>query len=70
VYRVKTTFGVPIYAYQVIGEYAVLKAASQNGWLDEKAVVMESLLAFKRADADGIQSYYAMEVAQRIKKET
>jgi porphobilinogen synthase len=63
VYRVKTTFGVPTYAYQVSGEYAMLKAASQNGWLDEKAVVMESLLAFKRAGADGILSYYAMEVA-------
>ncbi len=66
VYRVKTTFGVPTYAYQVSGEYAMLKAASQNGWLDEKAVVMESLLAFKRAGADGILSYYAMEVAKWI----
>jgi porphobilinogen synthase len=68
VYRVKTTFGVPTYAYQVSGEYAMLKAASQNGWLDEKAVVMESLLAFKRAGADGILSYYAMEVAKWIKE--
>ena len=67
VYRVKTTFGVPTYAYQVSGEYAMLKAASQNGWLDEKAVVMESLLAFKRAGADGILSYYAMEVALWLK---
>ena len=67
VYRVKTAFGVPTYAYQVSGEYAMLKAASQNGWLDEKAVVMESLLAFKRAGADGILSYYAMEVARWIK---
>jgi porphobilinogen synthase len=67
VYRVKTTFGVPTYAYQVSGEYAMLKAASQNGWLDEKAVVMESLLAFKRAGADGILSYYAMEVAKWLK---
>ena len=67
VYRVKTTFGVPTYAYQVSGEYAMLKAASQNGWLDEKAVVMESLLAFKRAGADGILSYYAMEVARWLK---
>jgi porphobilinogen synthase len=66
VYRVKTTFGVPTYAYQVSGEYAMLKAASENGWLDEKAVVMESLLAFKRAGADGILSYYAMEVAKWI----
>jgi porphobilinogen synthase len=68
VYRVKTTFGVPTYAYQVSGEYAMLKAASQNGWLDEKAVVMESLLAFKRAGADGILSYYAMEVARWLQE--
>jgi porphobilinogen synthase len=67
VYRVKTTFGMPTYAYQVSGEYVMLKAASQNGWLDEKAVVMESLLAFKRAGADGILSYYAMEVARWLK---
>jgi porphobilinogen synthase len=67
VYRVKTAFGVPTYAYQVSGEYAMLKAASQNGWLDEKAVVMESLLAFKRAGADGILSYYAMEAAKWLK---
>ena len=64
IYRVKTTFGLPTYAYQVSGEYAMLKAASQNGWLDEKAVVMESLLAFKRAGADGILTYYALEVAR------
>jgi len=63
-YRVKITFGVPTYAYQVSGEYAMLKAASQNGWLDEKTVVMESLLAFKRAGADGILSYYALKVAR------
>jgi porphobilinogen synthase len=68
VYRVKTAFGVPTYAYQVSGEYAMLKAASQNGWLDEKAVVMESLLAFKRVGADGILSYYAMEVARWIQE--
>ena len=68
VYRVKTAFGVPTYAYQVSGEYAMLKASSQNGWLDEKAVVMESLLAFKRAGADGILSYYAMEVARWIQE--
>ena len=67
VYRVKTNFGVPTYAYQVSGEYAMLKGASQNGWLDEKAVVMESLLAFKRAGADGVLTYYALEVAKWIK---
>jgi porphobilinogen synthase len=68
VYRVKATFGVPTYAYQVSGEYAMLKAVSQNGWLDEKAVVMESLLAFKRAGADGILSYYAMEVVRWLQE--
>ena len=68
VYRVKSTFGVPTYAYQVSGEYAMLKAVSQNGWLDEKAVVMESLLAFKRAGADGILTYYAMDVANWLSK--
>jgi porphobilinogen synthase len=68
VYRVKATFGVPTYAYQVSGEYAMLKAVSQNGWLDEKAVVMESLLAFKRAGADGILTYYAMDVANWLSK--
>ena len=66
IYRVKTTFGFPTYAYQVSGEYAMLKAASQNGWLDEKAAVMESLLAFKKAGADGILTYYALEVARWI----
>ncbi len=62
--RIKETFGVPTFVYQVSGEYAMLKAASQNGWLDEKAVVMESLLCMKRAGADGILTYYAKDVAQ------
>ena len=62
--RVKDEFSVPTYVYQVSGEYAMLKAAAQNGWLDEKAVVMESLLGFKRAGADGILTYYAKTVAQ------
>jgi len=62
--RVKDEFGVPTFAYQVSGEYAMLKAASQNGWLDEKSCVMESLLAFKRAGADGILTYYAMDAAR------
>ncbi len=62
--RVKEEFGVPTFAYQVSGEYAMLKAASQNGWLDEKAVVLESLLAFKRAGCDAILTYYAKNVAQ------
>lgn len=65
--RVKHEFGVPTYAYQVSGEYAMLKAASQNGWLDEKACVMESLLGFKRAGADGILTYFAMDVARWLR---
>ena len=65
--RVKDEFGVPTFAYQVSGEYAMLKAASQNGWLDERACVMESLLAFKRAGADGILTYYAMDAARWLK---
>jgi len=62
--RVKDTFAMPTYVYQVSGEYAMLKAAAQNGWLDERATVLESLLAFKRAGADGILTYYAKTVAQ------
>ncbi len=62
--RVKDEFGVPTFVYQVSGEYAMLKAASQAGWLDEKAVVMEALLALKRAGADGILTYYAGQVAR------
>ena len=66
--RVKDEFGVPTYAYQVSGEYAMLKAASANGWLDENAVMMESLLAFKRAGADGILTYFAKRAAQQLAK--
>jgi porphobilinogen synthase len=62
--RAKDRFGVPTFAYQVSGEYAMLMAAAQNGWLDEQAVVMESLLAFKRAGADAILSYHARNVAR------
>ena len=65
--RVKEEFGVPTFAYQVSGEYAMLKAAAQNGWLVEKACVMESLLAFKRAGADGVLTYFAMDVARWLK---
>jgi len=61
--RVKDEFKVPTFVYQVSGEYAMLKAAAQNGWLDEKACVLESLLAFKRAGADGILSYFALDAA-------
>ena len=66
--RIKDEFGAPTYVYQVSGEYAMLKAASQNGWLDEKAVVMESLLGFKRAGADGILTYYAVTAARWLKE--
>jgi porphobilinogen synthase len=62
--RVKETFEVPTFAYQVSGEYAMLKAASQNGWLDEEAVVLEALTCFKRAGADGVLTYYAVQAAQ------
>lgn len=61
--RVKDTFEVPTFVYQVSGEYAMLKAAALNGWLDERSCVLESLLAFKRAGADGILSYYALDAA-------
>jgi porphobilinogen synthase len=62
--RVKENFAVPTFVYQVSGEYAMLKAAAQNGWLDEKKTVLESLLAFKRAGADAILTYYALHVAR------
>ncbi|MDR3411130.1 MAG: porphobilinogen synthase [Formivibrio sp.] len=65
--RVKDEFAVPTFVYQVSGEYAMLKAAAQNGWLDEKKVVLESLLAFKRAGADAILTYYALDAARWIK---
>ena len=62
VQRVKETFKVPTYAYQVSGEYAMLKAAAQNGWLDEKAVVLEAMHCLRRAGADGILTYFAPDV--------
>ncbi|PCI70043.1 MAG: porphobilinogen synthase [Piscirickettsiaceae bacterium] len=65
--RVSDEFEVPVFAYQVSGEYAMLKAAVQNGWLDEQACVLESLLAFKRAGASAILSYYAKDVAQWLR---
>jgi porphobilinogen synthase len=65
--RIKDQFGMPTFVYQVSGEYAMLKAASQNGWLDERAVVMESLLGFKRAGADAILTYYARQAAQWLR---
>ncbi len=66
--RVKDEFRVPTFAYQVSGEYAMVKAAAANGWLDHDAVMMESLLAFKRAGADGVLTYFALDAARLLKK--
>ena len=66
--RVKQTFGVPTFAYQVSGEYAMLKAAAAHGWLDERACVLEALLAFKRAGADAILSYHALAAARWLRE--
>lgn len=68
-YRVKDTFEKPTFVYQVSGEYAMIKAAGQNGWLDEKAVVLESLLAFKRAGADAILTYFALDAARWLQQD-
>ena len=68
-HRVKETFGVPTFAYQVSGEYAMHMAAIRNGWLQEKPLVMESLLCFKRAGADGVLTYFAKQVAQWLRDE-
>jgi len=65
--RVKDVFEYPTYAYQVSGEYAMLKAAAQNGWLDHDAVMIESLMAFRRAGADGVLTYFALEAARYLK---
>ena len=65
--RVKDEFGMPTFAYQVSGEYAMIKAAAQNGWLDHDAVMMESLLAFKRAGADGVLTYFARDAARLLR---
>ena len=67
--RVKDAFGAPSFVYQVSGEYAMIKAAAQNGWIDEKAVAMEALLAMKRAGANGVLTYYAIQAAQWMKDE-
>ena len=67
VYRVKQTFEKPTFVYQVSGEYAMIKAASQNGWLEEEKVVLESLISFRRAGADAILTYFALEVARLMK---
>ena len=65
--RVKDAFGVPTFAYQVSGEYAMLMAAAQNGWLDGDQAMLESLIAFKRAGADGVLTYFAPMAAQLLK---
>ena len=69
VYRIKETFARPTFVYHVSGEYAMIKAASSKGWLNEKDAVMESILAFKRAGADAILTYYAKQIAEWIEKE-
>jgi porphobilinogen synthase len=66
--RVKDEFKVPTFAYQVSGEYAMLMAAAQNGWLDREGVMLESLLAFKRAGADGVLTYFALDAARALRK--
>ncbi|NEK64221.1 MAG: porphobilinogen synthase, partial [Xanthomonas perforans] len=66
--RVKDQFRVPTFAYQVSGEYAMLKAASANGWLDERKCVLEALMAFKRAGADGVLTYFAPQVARWLRE--
>ena len=65
--RVKDEFGVPTFAYQVSGEYAMLMAAAQNGWLDGDKVMLESLMAFKRAGADGVLTYFAPRAARALR---
>jgi porphobilinogen synthase len=64
--RVKREFGLPTYAFQVSGEYAMIKAAAQNGWLDEERAIIESLTAFKRAGADGVVTYFAPKAAEML----
>jgi porphobilinogen synthase len=66
--RVKDEFRMPTYVYQVSGEYAMLKGAAINGWMDGEAVMMESLLAFRRAGADGVLTYFALEAARVLKR--
>jgi porphobilinogen synthase len=67
VYRVKQTFEKPTFVYQVSGEYAMIKAASENGWLEEEKVILESLISFRRAGADAILTYFALQIARLIK---
>ena len=66
--RVKDEFGVPTFVYQVSGEYAMLKAAFANGWLDERACTLEALASIKRAGADGVLTYFALDAARWLKQ--
>jgi porphobilinogen synthase len=68
VWRLKDTFRVPTFAYQVSGEYAMIVAAGQNGWIDLDRAAVESLMAFKRAGADGILTYFAPKVAEELRR--
>jgi porphobilinogen synthase len=65
VYQIKQTFGLPTFSYHVSGEYAMLKAAAQNGWIDEQQVVLETLMSFKRAGADAVLTYYAKQALRQ-----
>jgi porphobilinogen synthase len=65
--RVKDTFGMPTFAYQVSGEYAMIAAAAGHGWIDGERAMMESLVAFKRAGADGVLSYFAPQAAEKLR---
>lgn len=67
-HRIKSAFHMPTFAYQVSGEYAMITAAAANGWLDGDKAMMESLLAFKRAGADGVLTYFAQTIAEKLKK--
>jgi porphobilinogen synthase len=67
--RVKDTFAMPTFVYQVSGEYAMIAAAANNGWIDGERAMMESLVAFKRAGADGILTYFAAQAAEKLKAE-
>jgi porphobilinogen synthase len=69
-HTIKTTFGMPTFAYQVSGEYSMITAAAQNGWIDGEKVMMESLIAFKRAGADGVLTYFAPQVAEKLKRQS
>ena len=68
IYRVKQEFKIPVYAYQVSGEYSMIMGAIKNGWFDEKKIIMESIMAFKRAGCNGIITYFAPFIAQQLKE--